>query len=118
MDFKKEDKLRFKRNGRLFIVESVTSAGVNAVSADKRSGITIQNLDEWEKLTEDEYVLLANGFSSFAELAEMVGAVDLTIPGNLSKFEEWKEKDGSRAGLQRILDGNRSTLEHFKGKGE
>lgn len=49
-------------------------------------------------------VIRARGFSGRDELARMVAAVDLTPPGAIAAFLDWRDLDGSRAGLRALLD--------------
>ncbi len=43
-----------------------------------------------------------NGFKSLTELADMVASLDLTR--HLDAFNEWKEKDGSKTGLEVLVN--------------
>lgn len=43
------------------------------------------------------------GFTDATELFRMITAVDLERPEVMAVFEVWKDLDGSRAGLEKIL---------------
>jgi hypothetical protein len=45
------------------------------------------------------------GFNSRAELDNMVTMVDLTTAEKLHAFNQWRENDGTKAGLVRLLNG-------------
>lgn len=52
----------------------------------------------------DNLAVTAMGFTSEKELSEMVCAVDLTDSVIFSMFENWKKRDGSKDGLQNVLE--------------
>lgn len=43
------------------------------------------------------------GFESIAQLNAMVAKIDLEQPLIMMEFVEWRENDGSKTGLERIL---------------
>jgi len=46
------------------------------------------------------------GFESEAEMWSMVSKVDLTDPFTMQRFNEWKQKDGTKEGLVKIIEGD------------
>ncbi len=52
----------------------------------------------------DNPAITQMGFESEAELSRMVTDVDLTDSVIFGMFEKWKRGDGTRDGLQRVLD--------------
>jgi len=52
----------------------------------------------------DNPVITMMGFTSEKELSEMICAVDLTDEMTFHRFEVWKRDDGTRDGLQKVLD--------------
>lgn len=53
-----------------------------------------------------EALLQEKGFADEKEWSSMVAAVDLTQPGMQLLFRNWQQNDGSKAGLQELLDTN------------
>lgn len=47
----------------------------------------------------------AKGFRDAREMYAMIGAVDLADPERLRRFEQWKQADGTRAGLKKLGGG-------------
>lgn len=51
-----------------------------------------------------EAMLKTLGFESENELNQMVSSVDLSNPVVMKAFLEWKKNDGSKAGLEKVLE--------------
>lgn len=49
-----------------------------------------------------ESAVQASGFSSQKEFFSMVSGIDLSNPDKLEKFIDWKDNDGTKAGLEKI----------------
>lgn len=64
-------------------------------------------------LNHEEFVgvLKALGFASEQEWSRMMAAVDLTDAFIALKFEAWKHNDGSKAGLQTLVDMSKAVKE-------
>lgn len=43
------------------------------------------------------------GFKDSEEMLALVSKPDLSTPGALEKFEQWKKNDGTKAGLLKIF---------------
>lgn len=46
----------------------------------------------------------AGGFESWHEMAQMVAKVDFAKTANLASFVAWKDYDGTKAGLEELLN--------------
>lgn len=46
------------------------------------------------------------GFESHAEFSRMVCSVNLTDPLGMADFKSWQHLDGSKTGLQAVIDRN------------
>jgi hypothetical protein len=55
------------------------------------------------KITLEELVK-ANGFTSEKEFHSMVASVPLTSPGARGLFTAWQDNNGTKAGLQKIIE--------------
>lgn len=53
-----------------------------------------------------EEIVKEMGFDSIQEFNHMVAAVDLTNQEKMKQFLDWKENDGTKKGLQKILYGS------------
>lgn len=70
---------------------------------DNNIGVKIGNTivranDDFEKAAR------SGGFKDCKELHSLVASIDLTIPGALNAFKQWKDKDASKDGLLKILE--------------
>ena len=50
-----------------------------------------------------EEVVKQMGFNSEKEFNQMVASVDLTSLNKMQKFLEWRENDGTKTGLLKII---------------
>lgn len=53
-----------------------------------------------------EEAVLENGFTSPDEFFSMVAKVDLTSAEKLQQFKTWQNNDGTKAGLEKLINGN------------
>lgn len=51
-----------------------------------------------------EEAVKKSGFKSLQEMTRMVASVNLTSPGAMEAFEDWKNNDGSKKGLENLLN--------------
>ena len=51
-----------------------------------------------------DMVAMANGFESAAEMNRMVARVDIQTDEQLRKFTIWKETDGTKEGLVKLME--------------
>jgi len=52
-----------------------------------------------------EELAKACGFEGEAEMVKLIAQVDLSSPEKLAAFTAWKEHDGSKEGLLKLLKG-------------
>lgn len=53
--------------------------------------------------TFEEAFALRMGFSSYAEMCQMVSSVDISTPERLARFKAWQEDDGTKAVLEFVI---------------
>lgn len=58
-----------------------------------------------------EELAIRQGFESAKELNNLVASVNLSTPIRATAFQHWKEADGSKAGLLKVIEG---TYLHYK----
>ena len=46
------------------------------------------------------------GFESAGEFFALVAKVDMSTPAKVAAFKAWQENDGTRAELQKLIDGD------------
>jgi len=51
-----------------------------------------------------DMVAMANGFEDAAEMNRMVARVDIQTDEELRKFTIWKETDGTKEGLEKLME--------------
>lgn len=51
--------------------------------------------------TANDALAREQGFDNMADLSTAISGIDLSRPGALRAFEDWKEEDGTKAGLVR-----------------
>lgn len=55
-------------------------------------------------MTLPEFVLKDLGFESEKEMSDLIARVDLNAPGAFEAFDDWRQNDGSKAGLEGLLE--------------
>lgn len=51
-----------------------------------------------------EAFLKDQGFSSFAEMDNLISLVDVSTPENIAELKRWQHDDGSKAGLLKLIN--------------
>lgn len=64
--------------------------------------VNMQKINEVIVVSDFKDAILASGFSSEKEFFEMVAGVDLSTPNKRKLFTEWKDRDGTKAGLEQL----------------
>lgn len=66
---------------------------------------------EGDRMSAFEELAIKLGFENLKQMNELIASVDLTTPTRYTAFQHWKEVDGTKDGLLKVISG---TYLHYR----